>query len=214
MLLYLVRHGQSADTEQRKISSFDINLSQKGIDDAGKLAERLSGEKIEKLISSDQKRALQTADIIAKKLNLPIEKEPLIRERKKPTSLIGRPIGSDAVKAFDTMLDQHADEPEWRYEDAENTADLIKRINGFLQSLESVTNERVCAVTHAGFLRHLAATLVLGDKIQPSLVRTIFRKIGHDNTAISVCEFIKEKGWKLITWNDQAHLGEPTPVNL
>ena len=208
MLLYLIRHGQTADNAQRKVGSYDITLSQKGIDDADKLAQRLSAEKIDAIISSDQKRAVQTAEIIASALKLAVQKEQLVRERKGPTSLIGESIDSPKVKAWSKHLDEQAHDPSLHFEDAENASEVVKRVQTFLQKVGQRTEQRICVVTHAGFLRYFGATVLLGAKVRPEVVRHIYSNFVHNNTAITVCELTKEKGWRLITWNDQAHLGD------
>ena len=72
--LYIVRHGKSAWGDP-DLKDHDRILLPKGIKKTGKIANFLLGKKIkpELLISSSAKRAVETAVILAKKLNYPEE---------------------------------------------------------------------------------------------------------------------------------------------
>lgn len=82
MKIYIVRHGQDDDTVRGGWS--DSSLTALGIVQANTLAENLklnqSQYNIKKIISSDLKRALQTAEIIADTLDLEIETDSNLRE--------------------------------------------------------------------------------------------------------------------------------------
>ena len=75
--IILVRHGETVWNKDRRIhgGSMDIPLSEKGLIQAECLAKRLDSEKLKAIYSSHQKRALETAEVIArhKKLKINIE---------------------------------------------------------------------------------------------------------------------------------------------
>lgn len=81
MKIYLVRHGES---QANKLNVFlghgDLDLTEKGIEQAKITAEYLSAFKIDKIYSSDLSRAYNTALATAEKFNLPIIKEQGLRE--------------------------------------------------------------------------------------------------------------------------------------
>ncbi|MDD2688800.1 MAG: histidine phosphatase family protein [Candidatus Omnitrophica bacterium] len=63
--LILIRHGQTAWNLQKRYCGLkDIGLSYKGKKQVLALRNRLAGEKIHKIYSSDKKRTIQTAKII------------------------------------------------------------------------------------------------------------------------------------------------------
>jgi len=63
--LLLIRHGESEDNVQRKISGFsNVNLTKKGIWQAKRLAYRLKDVPVDIVYCSDLKRAIHTADIV------------------------------------------------------------------------------------------------------------------------------------------------------
>ncbi|MGE4300951.1 MAG: histidine phosphatase family protein [Victivallaceae bacterium] len=81
-ILFAVRHGETKwNLEERQQGHLDSGLTERGIRQAEFLAEGLSNKNIEVLYSSDLGRALQTAEIIANKLSLPIHTDSRLRER-------------------------------------------------------------------------------------------------------------------------------------
>ncbi|MEL6408065.1 MAG: histidine phosphatase family protein [Chloroflexota bacterium] len=84
--LYLVRHGERLDAVDKKWyeaengNKHDSPLSEKGHEQAQKLAQRLIQEPIDLIFSSPYHRALQTAHPVAEALDLPLYVEPGIGE--------------------------------------------------------------------------------------------------------------------------------------
>jgi broad specificity phosphatase PhoE len=77
--LILIRHGSTDFNLEKRYSGFiDIGLNDKGKKEARTLYERLKQEKIDKVYTSDRKRAIQTAKIIFK--DIKIKKIPDLRE--------------------------------------------------------------------------------------------------------------------------------------
>jgi len=67
MKLIITRHGETEENKNRIIQGhIDGTLSQLGLEQAKKLAERLKDEKIDLIFSSDLGRALNTAKEVAK----------------------------------------------------------------------------------------------------------------------------------------------------
>lgn len=84
--LYIFRHGQSVDNEKYVFSGWrTAPLTETGKKQAEILAEKMKDKKIDKLISSPQKRAVQTMEIAMSKneraKNLRIHKDERIKER-------------------------------------------------------------------------------------------------------------------------------------
>lgn len=84
--IYIFRHGQTVDNANYIFSGVrEPDLTDKGIEQAQILADKLKGIKFDRLISSPQKRALETMKIAMSKneyaKNLEIETDERIRER-------------------------------------------------------------------------------------------------------------------------------------
>ena len=77
-----LRHGRSlADDEGKHEGLYDSPLTEIGIRQAKNIAEILKSYDFDLIISSPLKRALQTAEIISKTLNIEIEVNDLFKER-------------------------------------------------------------------------------------------------------------------------------------
>src|SRR5699024_2298907 len=76
------RHGQSTWNKERRVQGhMDIPLSDDGVKQAHQLANRIKDEMWDLVYASDLKRAKKTAEIIAKKSNLPLYLDHRLRER-------------------------------------------------------------------------------------------------------------------------------------
>lgn len=81
--LIIVRHGQTLWNLAKKYQGHsDIALTDKGLQQAQAVAERLAAEKIDAVYASDLSRAFKTAECIADKHNLQVTSVPALREIK------------------------------------------------------------------------------------------------------------------------------------
>ncbi|MGC8868635.1 MAG: histidine phosphatase family protein, partial [Sulfurihydrogenibium sp.] len=79
--IYLCRHGESEYNAKKIVQGhIDTNLTEKGIKQAQSLAEFLKDKNIQKIVSSDLKRAYQTAKTVAEVLGLTVHVDQRIRE--------------------------------------------------------------------------------------------------------------------------------------
>jgi probable phosphoglycerate mutase len=82
MVLYVVRHGETDfNVQGRYCGSSDVPLNKKGLEQAKKLAEELTGINFEIIIASSLIRAKQTGEIISKKSNIPLILSDEFKER-------------------------------------------------------------------------------------------------------------------------------------
>ncbi len=81
-LIYLARHGaiELPGNEKRYIGQVDLPLSPNGRQQAERLAGELHGVTLSALYCSDLKRSAETAEIVGKRLGLPITVVPALRE--------------------------------------------------------------------------------------------------------------------------------------
>ena len=84
--LILIRHGRTLWNSSGKFQGqSDIELSQEGVSQAEKLAENFPVTHIDRVYSSNLKRAYITGEIIAKKFNVPIIKDKSEKKSKSHT---------------------------------------------------------------------------------------------------------------------------------
>jgi broad specificity phosphatase PhoE len=82
MILYIARHGETdLNTEDRYQGSSDLPLNERGVQQAAALAASLPPG-IAQVVCSPQRRALQTASVIAEGRRLPLKTMAHFRERE------------------------------------------------------------------------------------------------------------------------------------
>ena len=82
--LFIVRHGETVWNREERIQGHtDVGLSEKGIEQARKLAHRLSPVRFDAAYASDLCRASDTASVILQDRDVPLHPTPGLREYHK-----------------------------------------------------------------------------------------------------------------------------------
>ena len=77
----IVRHGHAqGNAEHRFIGQTDVPLDDVGRTQADALARRLHSSPIDRIVSSDLRRAMDTIQPLAEAIDVPIERDPRLRE--------------------------------------------------------------------------------------------------------------------------------------
>lgn len=192
MKITIVRHGETEWNKEGIIQGqLDSKLSELGIEQAKKLAERLSNESFDAIFSSDLSRAADTAKEVAKfHLDVPIYFTQELRER-----YLGEFQGK--TKDYPGWKDRRGDEEFMKKMGIEDTEKMQGRIKIFLDRIQKdFQNKKVLIVAHGGINKVIVGTLT-GE---------IFHELPTmKNTAINVFELI-EKEFKPIVLNCVKHL--------
>ncbi len=206
MKVYFVRHGQSEGNLTKVHQDGKVKLSHKGLEQAKDVAKRFKNIKVDVILSSDYVRAFTTAGEIAKVTGHDVIPTELLREIKKPTEIEGKKHSDpDAISIRQQILEnQH--KPEWRFSDEENFFDVAGRAKHFLKELEKRSEESVVCVAHGNIIGNIIMTMVIGDLYSSAIYGAVRKTMCLENTGLTVCEFT-DKQWRLLTWNDYAHLG-------
>jgi 2,3-bisphosphoglycerate-dependent phosphoglycerate mutase len=80
-IVYLIRHGETADNARRVLQMPGVPLSERGLEQARRLGARLAGAGIARILVSDYERARMTARALAEATGAPLHEDPLLRER-------------------------------------------------------------------------------------------------------------------------------------
>ncbi len=158
--LILVRHGQSEWNAAYTRTRIDPNipdppLTAEGRRQAAEAAASLAELRIERLLTSPYVRALETADIIAARLEVPVVVEPLVRERAAFSCDIGTPRSRLAAR-WPLLRFDHVDEIWWQSTE-ETDEQLWHRCDRFRVAARTLRHwQRVAVVTHWGFIRAIA----------------------------------------------------------
>ncbi len=153
MNLLLIRHGETAwNAEHRIQGRLDVPLSTTGVWQTGRLAERLAGEAIDAVISSDLARAWMTGAPLADARGLTMVPDARLRERA---------FGIFEGKTLDEIAAEHPDElaawrsrdVDWRIPGGESGAEFIGRVLVALHEIAAAyVGRTVAVVTHGGVL--------------------------------------------------------------
>ena len=142
--LLLVRHGETDWNAAGRLQGHtDRPLNEYGRRQARELAERLVGERIAAVYTSDLARARETAEIIAAPLGLEVVLEPGLREKNWGNW--------EGLTADERASIEYAGESTEAHR--ERVLDALNRI------VEAHPGERVVVVTHGGSLRRIQAAV-------------------------------------------------------
>lgn len=206
MKVYFVRHGRSSLGESRHQLP-DTSLSEQGLREAEAVARRFTHLSIDTILTSSYTRALQTAAEIEKIKSVPLVESELLIERKMPSLFLGKSVDDPAILPTHQQIREHFYDPGWHYADEENFADLTARARKALDFILSQKKEHVVVVTHGYFLIVMMYIILFGEHVDPKAFKSFRDHMINSNTGITLCEYI-DGTWKLLTWNDIAHLGE------
>ncbi len=169
--MMLVRHGESEFNVVFNVTREDPGIVDPGLTDQGMrqaeaVAEELSGHDIRRLLTSPYSRTLHTAKIVSERLGLPVEVEPLVRERAFFACDIGSPRSELSARwpGFD-----FGGLPErWWPEPKETEGDLLGRCTAFRAAMASAVDwPHVAVISHWGFIRGLTGeTLTNGSLLR------------------------------------------------
>ncbi len=159
--LFLVRHGETEWNAARLFQGhLDSRLTPTGLEQAVRLAERLAGEEIEAIYSSDQGRAMRTAEVLAKRLGLEVIPRQELREID-----CGDWTGRSYLEVKSAWPAEHetwARRPDLHcMPNGESVAAVQERAMQFVEEVRGRhPGQAVCAVTHNTVVRTVACRLL------------------------------------------------------
>lgn len=200
MRIVFVRHGQTVfNTESRYQGHTDSGLSELGKRQAAAAAERLKGERIAAVYSSDLSRASDTAEAIAAFHDLSVRTDERLRE-----CAFGDWEGLTVTEIADRYPDL--------YENYRRDSVTFRAPNG--ERLEELQERVVCAVNDI-VQRHPDDTVVVavhGGPIRAFLCHALgaelaaFRRIALANCGMTTLSLGSDGRWFLEVLNDTCHL--------
>lgn len=208
MKVFLVRHGRSADREARVRQSLNTPLSQTGVNQALAVVNRLKSEEINIIYSSPYLRTFQTAEIIAKGLNMLVKVHEMTRELARPV-MDGLDYQDPLNLEFMKQLKENIFNIDWKFpDDSETFRDVAARASKFRDELiTSHSSQNILVVTHGFFISCFVGICTLGDNFVPETFMRFARALTIDNTSISEMEFSPEESrWKIRLINDHLHI--------
>ncbi len=158
--LLLVRHGATAwNDEHRIIGRSDLPLSANGMEQAKQLANKLSMESIDTILSSDLKRAAETAEIIAEPGGHAVGYDARLRELDFGLweGLTVRQVEAESAGAFERWKENANLSPP----SGESPPAIIDRVQAFIAALrEMYLGETILIVSHGVILQVMVYSLL------------------------------------------------------
>ncbi len=181
--LYLIRHGRQSS----KLCNVDVSLDKAGKTQAELLAQRLRGYDIDRLYCSDLKRAMETAEILGRKVGLVPQCISAFREIDFG-DLTGKTNAEIAERYSEFQQERTRMTSDLAYPGGENGADVIARAWGPFCKLCEVPGQRIAIVMHGGVIRALCAHIMETDmryklKVSVDLENTSITEICYDDTS-------------------------------
>ena len=208
--LYVVRHGENPANLNREFSYklIDYSLTPKGFRQAEDTATFFSNKGIHAIYSSPLKRALETAEAIARPLGLPITVVEEFRENNVG-DLESQPVTDENWALHDRIIaDWYAGCHDVSFPGGESFLGLLARIRaGLTQVLTEVGDaqeaQRIVLVAHGGILSGMAR----GIAHEPDLAQVAARRCAN----CSISEFDAQLGTDglklhMRDWADCEHL--------
>lgn len=198
-VLILVRHAESIWNKQKRLSgNSQIGLTPEGLEQSVQAAKELMEKDIEIGIafSSDQKRAIDTMDIVLKEMGLNVPKIETKELRESELGILNGVLISDIekeygkdfvfklIREFDTKAPAKEGEPA-----PESLGDMMRRVGKYYkENIEKHIRKgkNVAIFAHDGTLRALLSYLGSFDENQSRITQ-------FDNAKPYIYEFEKEE---------------------
>ena len=151
--LIFLRHGKADGVEGRCVGHFDAPLSASGATDIGALEWSVAGET--RIISSDLRRALQSAQIVAQKLGVAVSTDSRLREMNfgEWDGRLWSELEAVDLARLSAWMEHWTDAAPPH---GESVGDLVARVKSWLCDTlneASNTDRTLIVVAHAGTIR-------------------------------------------------------------
>ena len=199
--LLLLRHAQTtSNVDGRYMGSMNEDLSEEGIWQASRLADRLRSWPIAKIWSSPLLRAVHTAEALARSRGLPTEQDGDLTEIDIGDwqGMFGTEI---ALRYPDLWKTWRTDPASFQAPNGESLVQVQHRVVVAMDRIASAMQDQMAAlVTHDVVIRSLVAHCL-------GVTTSVYRRLEIANASLTV---VQETGgrWRLRLLNDTGHLGD------
>lgn len=215
MRLLLLRHAESVSNADPVAVSLPEargdRLTQRGAEQALAAARALRDCGATRLIASPMRRALQTAEIIADGVGLPVETSPHVHEVLEPSGYGDLKPEDQRRSRWSHRMSEYAEDPDYGPSGAESFNRVIDRVESFKAELESGDPQQsVLCVSHGIFIRFFLVHSLLGDAFEPRDVSRLWH-LRTRNCGLSRFETRERhhqadpevEGWRCATWMER-----------
>ncbi|MDX6607316.1 MAG: hypothetical protein QOD14_1856 [Solirubrobacterales bacterium] len=211
MLVYFVRHGESVSNAAPGAMALPGNqgdrLTERGFEQARAVAERLGEAGATRVLTSPLRRARETAEVIAERLDLPITVVEELRELRESEGFGELSLEDQRMRRWSVWMSEHGDDPDHSYRGGESFNEITGRARRLQERLVTDRTESTIAVSHGIFLRFLLMGVVFGEDFHAGQVRRLWQ-LGSVNCGICGFEHrtpdvesnYATDPWRCISW--------------
>jgi broad specificity phosphatase PhoE len=211
MLVYFVRHGESASNAAPGAMALPGNrgdrLTDRGFEQARAVAERLGDAQATRILASPLRRARETAEVIAERLDLPIVELEELRELRESEDFGELSLEDQRLRRWSVWMAEHGDDPDHSYRGGESFNEIMDRVRQVQERLVADPTESTIAVSHGIFLRFFLMRVVFGDDFRAAQVRRLWQ-LASLNCGICGFEFLERdleanyatEPWRCFSW--------------
>jgi probable phosphoglycerate mutase len=191
--LFLVRHGQTHANVARQLDTAvpGLDLTDEGRAQARALADRLGGEDLGAIYTSDLVRTQQTAAPLAELLGLELVVLPGLREIQA-----GDWEMSTEWQPYIDAVIRWRDDPHHAIPGGDTGARFMQRYDAAIARIAADGHESAVAVSHGAAMRVWCSTSL-------GLSADFFDERRVDNTHVVTMEGDPDTGWRLLAWGDE-----------
>ncbi|MFM6847984.1 MAG: histidine phosphatase family protein [Terrabacter sp.] len=193
MRLFLVRHGQTHANVARQLDTAvpGLDLTDEGREQARALADRLGGEDLGAIYTSDLVRTQQTAAPLAELLGLEMVVLPGLREIQA-----GDWEMTTEWQPYIDAVVRWREDPAHTIPGGDSGAGFLQRYDDAIAKIAADGHESAVAVSHGAAMR-VWCSASLG------LPADFFDERRLDNTHVVTMEGDPATGWRLLAWGDE-----------
>lgn len=161
--LILLRHGQTDyNVAGRMQGHLESMLTARGLEQAARVAPAVAGMAPERLVSSDLRRAVETADAVGAACGLPVKVDPRLRETH-----LGQWQGlsvAEVEAGWPGAIATWRSDPAWAPPEGESRIEVVRRARPVIDELdaefEGPPTVTVVLIAHGGLIAGLVSGLM------------------------------------------------------
>ncbi len=150
-------------------------LTERGFEQARAVAERLGEAGATHILTSTLRRARETADVIAERLELPVTEVEELRELRESEDFGELSLEDQRLRRWSVWMAEHGDDPDHSYRGGESFNEIMGRVQVLQERLVADESDSVIAVSHGIFLRFFLMRVLFGPEFRPSQVRSLWQ---------------------------------------
>ena len=215
MLVYFVRHGQSASNAAPGAMALPgeqgDRLTERGFEQARAVADRLGEARATRILTSPLRRARETAEVIAERLELPITEVEDLRELRESVGFGELSLEDQRLRRWSVWMSEHGDQPDHSYRGGESFNEITARVRRVQEGLVGDAVESTIAISHGIFLRFFLMEVLFAGDFKAHQVRRLWQ-LASRNCGICGFEYRQPEiesnyaidPWRCFTWMAQA----------